>query len=102
MTLGEELAHASDGILELLLNTPDIKRRQALREQLTKILDSTARLVEANVRKDTNDYQAAAAGLSAANGAIKEAKEDLKKIGETIKKIAEAVDLVARLATVVT
>ena len=101
MTLGEELARASDGILELILNTPELERKKELREQLTKILELTAKLVEANVQKDTEEYRAAAAGLSEANTEIEEAKEDLGKVAETIKKITKAIDLIGKLAAAV-
>jgi hypothetical protein len=101
MTLGEELANASDGILELILSTRSRKRKEALREQLTEILELTGKLVEANVQKDSKDYRAAAAELSETNDAIKEAKEDLRKVAATITKIAKAIDVVGKLAATV-
>lgn len=101
MTLGEELARVSDGILELIANTPELERKQELREQLTKILTLTGTLVEANVQKDTEEYRAATAGLAAASAAIEEANEDLWKTAETIKKVAKAIDLVGKVAAAV-
>jgi phosphoglycerate-specific signal transduction histidine kinase len=101
MTLGEELAKASDGILELILNSTELERMKALRAQLTAILKLTAQLVEANVRKDTEEYRAATAGLSQANAEIEAAKADLEKVAETIVQIAKAIDLVGKLAATV-
>jgi hypothetical protein len=98
MTVGEELAKASDGILDLMLKAPDLAEKKALRDQLTKILAETAKLVEANVQKDTAQYRAATEGLVEANAAIQTAQRDLKKVADTINNVAMAIDLVGKLA----
>ncbi len=98
MTVGEELAKASDGIIDLMLQTPDLQEKKALREQLTKILAEPAKLVETNVDKDTAQYRAATAGLAEANAAIEAAKRDLKKVADTINRLARAIDAVGKLA----
>jgi hypothetical protein len=98
MTVGEELAKASNGILDLMEKAPDLEQKKALRDQLTKILAQTAKLVEANVDKNTAAYREAAAGLVEANTAIEGAKRDLGRVAETINKVARAIDVVGRLA----
>jgi flagellin-specific chaperone FliS len=98
MTLGEQLSRASDAILDLILTTPDIEQKKKLREQLTVILDVTGKLVEANVKKNTQEYIAATNRLNEVNDAIKEAISDLTKVADTIIKIAKVIEVLGKLA----
>ena len=98
MTLGEELASASRGVLNLMLKTKDLEKKKVLRKQLTGILEETARLVEINVASNTKAYRDATAGLQTANVAIDKAMKDLQNVAKAIKKIAKAIDLLAKVA----
>lgn len=99
MTLGEQLAQTSDGLLDLILAATDIDQKQKLRDQLTIVLDQTDKLVAANVQNNTAEYIAATNGLNQANAAITTATNDLTKVADTITKIAKLIDELAKLAT---
>lgn len=97
LTLGAHLKELSDGILDLLLKTKDVKEKQRLRKQLTEAHEQTARLVDANVDAATEAYIDATASLNESIQAIREAQEDLERVAQTISKIAKAIRFVERV-----
>ncbi|MGR9074246.1 MAG: hypothetical protein ACU833_14395 [Gammaproteobacteria bacterium] len=98
MKLGEQLSKASDQIVDLILKTPDVEQKKALREELTKILDLTGKLVEINVDQNTEVYKQAGMALADANESLMNAIEEIEDVAETIHKIAKAIDLAAKVA----
>ncbi|MGR9100579.1 MAG: hypothetical protein ACU826_08430 [Gammaproteobacteria bacterium] len=98
MKLGEQLSKASDQIVDLILKTPDVEQKKALREELTKILDLTGKLVEINVDQNTEVYKQAGMALADANESLMNAIEEIEDVAETVHKIAKAIDLAAKVA----
>ena len=98
MTLGEQLAQTSDGLLDLILAATDIDQKQKLRDQLTIVLDQTDKLVAANVQNNTAEYIAATNGLIQANAAITAATNDLSKVADVIEKISITINVLSVLA----
>ena len=97
-TLGAELQQLSHLLQALIAKETDLKKKDELREQLAKVLDSIQALVEVNVKAATAEYAKARKAIEKANGEVIEAMKDLAKVAETINTVAKVVDVLGKLA----
>ncbi len=96
-TLGQKLMETFDCLGELIRTTHNQDRLNELKKLRKKLLTVIGSLVEANLRKASQEYKAAMEGLDNASQKIEEALKGMESVAETIKAIGEALDLVARL-----
>lgn len=97
-TLGAELQQLSHLLQALIAKETDLKKKDELREQLAKVLDSIQTLVEVNVKAATAEYARAREGIEKANREVIEAINDLAKVAKTINTVARVVDVLGNLA----
>ena len=97
MTLGEQLSQTSDALLDLILATSDREQKKLLNAQLSSILATTGKLVDANVKSSTPEYAAATDALNNANAALQDAINDLSKTAETIQIVAEVINTLGKV-----
>ena len=96
-TLGRRLMSNLEAVNTLLLKTASPTDLANLKQTRAKLLEQISTLVDTNLDRATQEYQAATRGLQAAAASIQHAISGMESVAKAVETLAKALDLVAKL-----
>jgi len=96
--LGDNALQTLEKIVALMEVTHDPNRLNELEDLRVALTRQIAALVDISVAAESQEYQAAIAGLNEATDSVEKAIQGLESIAKAIATVAQAVQLVATVA----
>ncbi|RMH32676.1 MAG: hypothetical protein D6690_13345 [Nitrospirae bacterium] len=85
-------------LVRLIQETPDIERKQELRNRLNHIQTTKERLIGKNLEAAGEEYETATVALREANQSLTETLDDISKINQTLTKVAKVAEALSKVA----